>query len=230
MPNSLPQDLSIVPRREWQTQTRDSIFHQHWTPRGHTFGACMSRPNTDWMYVNIPKNASSWTKPLLLEQKFEFYNYHSDKLYHKKALVVLRDPVDRWLSGIAEYFTLYYPHMAAGHFTPSVFDLVFDRVTFDDHTEKQVKFIQGLDTDHCTFMMCDDKYRQNFSNFVRERMGDNRYDRYEYQHVSDDSPERRQFKILLNEAMLDRPKYLEQIKNYFAADYRLIEQVKFYGR
>lgn len=199
-----------------------------WQHKGHVYGECMSHPNVDLMYVHIPKNASSWTKPNLQDWGWEFYNYHTDKL-NKPALIVLRDPVDRWLSGIAEYFTLYHPLMSSGHFTQSVFDLVFDRVTFDDHTEKQVKFIQGLDTDQCTFMMCDKNYRTNFSTFIKEHLGTNKYDNYEYQHVSENSPERRQFKMLFNEAIADRPKYLQRIKDHFDEDYRLIEQVKFYG-
>lgn len=197
-----------------------------WQHKGHVYGECMSKPGMDLMYVYIPKNASSWTKPNLKDWGWEFYNYHTDMLC-KHALVVLRDPVDRWLSGIAEYFTLYHPHVE--HMSSVTLDLVFDRVTFDDHTEHQVKFIEGLNTEHCTFMRCDKDYRLNFSNFIKERLGNNKYDRYEYQHVSEDSPDRRKFKKLFSDAMVEEPKYLEQIKNYFADDYKLIEQVKFYG-
>lgn len=180
------------------------------------------------MYVYIPKNASSWTKPNLKDWGWEFYNYHTDHI-NKPALVVLRDPVERWLSGIAEYFTLYHPHMSSGHITQAVFELVFDRITFDDHTEKQIKFLHGLNTDCCTFMMCDKNYRNNFSDFIRTYYGDNKYSRYDYQHVSENSPERKQFKMLFNEAMLDEPKYLTRIREHFEEDYRLIEQVEFYG-
>ena len=199
-----------------------------WQHKGHVYGECMSKEGVNLMYVYIPKNASSWTKPNLRDWGWEFFNYHTDLLY-KDALVVLRDPVDRWLSGIAEYFALYHPHMSTGHFTQSVIDLVFDRVTFDDHTEKQIKFLQGLNTDHCTFMMCDKNYRKNFSDFIKTHCGDNKYDRYDYQHVSENSPTRKQFKMLFNEAINDQPKYLQRIQDYFEEDYRLIEQVQFYG-
>ena len=46
-----------------------------WQHKGHVYGECMSHPDNDLMYVNIPKNASSWTKPNLLDHKFEFYNF-----------------------------------------------------------------------------------------------------------------------------------------------------------
>ena len=83
-------------------------FLEYYQSKGHVFGECMSLPDNDLMYVNIPKNASSWTKPNLLDWKWENYNYHTDNLYHKTAIIVLRDPVERWLSGIAEYLYLYH--------------------------------------------------------------------------------------------------------------------------
>jgi hypothetical protein len=178
------------------------------------------------MYVYIPKNASSWTKPNLKDFGWEFYNYHIDKL-DKHALVVLRDPVDRWLSGIAEYFALYHSKFKIDSWTESVFELVFDRVCFDDHTERQLKFLHGLDTDNCTFFNFD-TYREDFSQWITEHYGENKYDRYEYQHVSEQDPVRREFKEIFRNA-INNSKYLEQIKNFYANDYQLINSVKYYG-
>jgi len=54
------------------------VFLKEWTNRGHIYGECMSHRDSDLMYVNIPKNASSWTKPNLKDWGWEFYNYHTD--------------------------------------------------------------------------------------------------------------------------------------------------------
>jgi hypothetical protein len=197
-----------------------------WQHKGHVYGECMSGPNHDLMYVYIPKNASSWTKPNLIDWGWEFYNYHTDNL-SKHALVVLRDPVERWLSGIAEYLTLYHTDMQAPFYETE--RLIFDRVTFDDHTEKQVKFLEGLDTDNCTFMMCEGGYRANFSNFIAMHLGDNKYFKYDYQHVSESCLNRSRFKRIFRTLLDNNPKYLERIKQHFADDYKLIEQVNFYG-
>lgn len=187
----------------------------------------MSHPDSEFMYVYIPKNASSWTKPNLKDFGWEFYNYHTDFL-PKHALVVLRDPVERWLSGIAEYFTLYHPTFPPCDWTHSTLDLVFDRVCFDDHTEHQISFLHGLDTDNCTFFLADKDYRCNFSRWVTENYNENKYDKYDYQHVSEDSRERRQFKAIFRNTILNS-KYLDKIKNYYAEDYALINSVKLYG-
>jgi hypothetical protein len=186
----------------------------------------MSKPDIDLMYVYIPKNASSWTKPNLLDHGWEFYNYHTDNL-DKPALVVLRDPVDRWLSGIAEYMALYQSNFRL--LFQETEDLVFDRIVFDDHTERQVKFLHGLDTERCTFMMCDENYRNNFSEFIAEHYGVNKYARYEYQHVSEEDETRRRFKTLFRRILEREPKYVRRLTDYYEDDYRLIEQVQFYG-
>jgi hypothetical protein len=186
----------------------------------------MSHPNSALMYVHIPKNASSWTKPNLLDWGWEYYNYHTDGL-NKHALVILRDPIDRWLSGIAEYLTLYHPTMQVPF--KETADLIFDRVTFDDHTEKQVKFLHGLNTDNCTFMRCDSNYRSNFSNFIATKLGDNRYHNYAYQHTSENCPSRSKFKRIFAQLVESEPKYLKRIQDHFAEDYQLLNQITFYG-
>lgn len=203
----------------------DAGFLNSWEHKGHVYGECMSKSDTDLMYVHIPKNASSWTKPNLQDFKWEFYNYHTDHL-DKHAIVVLRDPVDRWVSGIAEYLALYHPDFILHNLEGLA--LIFDRICFDDHTERQVNFIHGLDTDRCTFFRCDSYYREDFSTFLDEHGMPNRYHKYEPQHVSELSPVRSKFKnIFLKE--IQNPKYLKAVKDYFAADYNLINNIKFYG-
>lgn len=203
----------------------DAGFLHSWTHKGHTYGECMTHHSTDLMYVHVPKNASSWTKPNLKDFGWEFYNYHTDGL-NKTAIVVLRDPVDRWISGIAEYLTLYHSDFILND--TEVINLIFDKICFDDHTERQVNFLHGLDTNRCIFFRCDEYYRHNFSKFLDEQGMANRYHRYEYQHVSDVSPIRKKFKNIFNNE-IKNPKYLKAVKDYFAADYELINLVKFYG-
>lgn len=197
-----------------------------WQHKGHVYGECMSHKDSDLMYVYIPKNASSWTKPNLRDWGWEFFNYRTDNL-NKHALVVLRDPVERWLSGIAEYLTLYHKDMQRPWQETEA--IIFDRVTFDDHTEKQVKFLTGLDTDNCTFIMCDSNYRANFSKFIAERLGDNRYYNYAYQHTSESCINRSRFKRIFTQILNNEPKYLERIREHFAEDYDLLKQITFYG-
>ena len=203
-------------------------FLEYHRAKGHIFGECMTHPDSDLMYVNIPKNATSWTKPNLVDFGWEFYNYHTDNLYHKTAMVVLRDPVERWASGIAEYLYLYHRDWTINAFTIEMLDLIFDKIAFDDHTESQVYFIEGLDLSRCVFFKFDENYQQNFSNFLTENGMPNKYHSYEKQHVSDNEPVRKQFKEIFTQA-LQNSKYRNQVEDYFRQDLKLIEQTQFYG-
>ena len=146
-------------------------YHQ---ARGHIFGECMSHNDSEYMYVYIPKNATSWTKPNLLDFGWEFYNYHTDNL-NKTALVVLRDPVERWLSGIAEYLYLYHRDFITSDLNKAVRELVFDKIAFDDHTERQLYFIEGLDPAKCIFFKFGSEYRSQFSEFLNTINMPNKY-------------------------------------------------------
>ena len=200
-------------------------FVEYYKTKGHVFGECMSEPGTDLMYINIPKNASSWTKLNLTDCGWEIYNYHTDNLYHKHAMVVLRDPVERWLSGIAEYLYLYHRNLDLAHISNSFCDLIFDRVAFDDHTDLQVLFLQGIDLGNCTFFNCDLDYKKNFSDVLAHHGIQNSYDQCEYQHVTAHDPDRKKFKDFFQKVMEKNSKYHDSIKLYFAKDYELIKKV-----
>ena len=204
-------------------------FLEYYKTKDHIFGECMSKPDSDLMYVHIPKNASSWTKPNLLDWEWEFYNYHTDNLYHKHALIVLRDPVDRWLSGIAEYMYLKHRDLDLAKISNAMLDLIFERIAFDDHTEQQILFLQNLDLNRCTFFWCDETYRGKFSKYLEQTNMPNKYYKYNYQHVTAQEPVRNNFKKFFTHTINNNSKYLKQLQWYFSKDYKLIESVKFYA-
>ena len=220
-------NINLDIRDRPQSYTGPSLFHQHWSPRGHTFGTCMTRPDSSIMYVNIPKCASSWTKPNLLDLKWEFFNYHKDNIKHKQAMVVLRNPLERWLSGICEYFALYHPDLDLSEARKPFYELVLDVVTFDDHTEKQVYFIEGLDPNKCVYFVCDDSYRLYFQQFLINQGYPNRYAGYNYQHVTNESEVRLRFKKYFT-PLLENKKYIDHIMNHYKLDYELINSVQFW--
>lgn len=208
----------------------DAGFLKQWISKGHTFGECMSHPDTNLMYIYIPKNATSWTKPNLQDWNWEVYNYHTDTVVkNKQAMVVLRDPLERWISGIAEYLYLHHYDVNPWEFTTHMINLIFDRVCFDDHTEKQISFLHGIERKNCIFFKCDENYRLNFSDFLNTQGMSNQYFKYDLQHVSADSKLRNDFKNLFKQQIEKHSRYREAIEWYFDDDYNLINSVKFYG-
>jgi hypothetical protein len=195
-----------------------------WVTKGHEFGTCMSHHDSHLMYINIPKNASSWTKPNLKDWGWQFYNFYKDQV-EKTAIVVLRDPMERWVSGIAEYLTLYHPTIGAPFHETA--ELIFDRVCFDDHTERQIRFLDGIRTSDCIFLQCDENYRAKFGQLLTEHGMPNRYQNYEYQHTSEKCPIRSRHKRIFAEYIKDT-KYYDKVRDYYKEDYKLINSVKFY--
>jgi len=206
-----------------------SNFYDYWERKGHWFGECMSGPELNWMYVKIPKNASIWTREILLKNNLEFYHYHKVGFYHKHALVILRDPVDRWVSGISEYFTRYHGYIDLTSINETFVEFLMDVITVDDHTEKQIYFIDGLDINNCTFLYCDDNFRTNFASWMKNEQGiENQYQDSPYRNVGVKSAIRSKFQPFFKQ-LLDNPKYIDKIKQHYKQDYELINSVKFYG-
>ena len=128
--------------------------NQH-TARGFTPGGMFVKDNL--IYIPIPKNSSSYIGQLLLKNGWSIGNFLTTDLTNKQIIVLIRNPIDRWVSGMAQY--LCSSLLKNGRTSDDIIknwnsivqDLVFDRIIFDDHTEKQVYFIQSVPRENCVF-------------------------------------------------------------------------------
>lgn len=202
-------------------------MHKYWQHKGHEYGLCLVSPDQQLKYVNIPKCASSATKQALEAANWHYGVYHDNPVIAKAhSIIVLRDPIERWLSGICEYFTLYHSSIDVSMFNPAFFDLIIEQTTVDDHTEKQVYFIDALDINNCTFFKCDSEYSINLAKFLHDRAC--QVPTMTQVHVTNDSEIRSKFKKIF-QPLLENPKYLTRIIQHYAQDYQLINSVTFYG-
>ena len=111
-------------------------MENRWQHKGHPRGQHLLSPCEKYAMVQIPKNSSSYWEVWLQQLGWTLhYNAHTPA---QTLLVQLRDPVERWVAGIAEYCYLY--HNDAHFDTPTASRLFEDRVVFDDHTECQNYF------------------------------------------------------------------------------------------
>jgi len=186
-----------------------------WAHLGHTLGECWNDTNKSLTFVHIPKNASSFVKGCLLSSG----NFtHSDSLViADHYLVALRDPIDRWISGIAQFMNDENNQSSTLH------DLV-DRVTIDDHTELQTYFLKGVDLDRCTFIQVDKNLRTNLSAW---------FNKQGYVVDMDNIPNINEGNRLLKDrfaAMVDGNSQIKlKLVTHYEQDYALINRVKFYG-
>ena len=202
-----------------------------WKHKGHVYGECMSLPGKDLMYVYIPKNASSWTKPNLQDWGWEFYNYHTDQL-NKTAIVVLRDPVDRWISGFATYASSWIlgKDYGSDHFVEdynSLSDrLIFDNLVFDDHTTPQSNFVEFLPkVKPVTHFRLGKDTVANISRYAQQNLNISDVDA----NVSEDHYDQQQISKFIRNRLTNRPDLIERINEQYANDFNLIDSVNFYN-
>jgi hypothetical protein len=190
-----------------------------WASVGHHLGECWVDNSKSLTYINIPKNASSYMKACLMGSNTS-WTYHDHFVVGQQNLVLLRDPIDRWCSGMAQ--SLFNSGIEVSN------DSVFNHITFDDHTELQTYFLQGVDLTNTVFFLVNDHLTENLTNWS-ESNGNvfNTKNISKYNASSDDN--RANLKQRFLDAIANYPEYMLKLKKHFADDYNLINQVEFYG-
>lgn len=119
----------------------------HLVARGYTPGSGVMSPEGVFC-LHIPKNASTYLTNLLVHNGWQHTTIGNPNI--TKQMVVLRDPIDRWVSGFATYAAswLLGPSYGSSNFcndyTELTSRLIFDQIVFDDHTTHQVQFVDQL--------------------------------------------------------------------------------------
>lgn len=192
-----------------------------WQHLGHTLGECFYCGSASATYVHIPKNASSFIKSCLFSTQDWF---HSEKLIHNDLFIVaLRDPIERWCSGIAQFASSEVNQ----HLTMN--ELV-EQITWDDHTELQTYFLQGVDLNKAVFFRVDRNLRANIGRWLNERGYNINVDELPDLNTSESNgiqALKQRFQSLMGTVDGMSPIKLKLLKHY-ADDYDLIARVKFY--
>ena len=186
-----------------------------WAHLGHHLGECWVDSDKSITFVPIPKNASSFVKGCLLGSN---HFIHNDNLaIANQYLITLRDPFERWISGVAQFIATESNNKLNPH------DLI-NKITFDDHTELQTYFLQGIDLDRCIFLRVDQNLRTNIKQWLIE----NNY-QVDINLVPNINEGKQIFKNWVT-AMIDTNHQLKlKLTEHYAQDYELINRVKFYG-
>ena len=208
--------------------------------------------NSNWYcYVSIPKVASSYLKLALPGHVFDIWNWQwyekSGEVPSKqivKYIIVLRDPIERWITGAVEYWHRIYPNR--NWMTQDLHD-IFAQIEFDKHTRPQSDFVHLVDLDRTIWlwMGLDIDISQWFINqgisltFVpdhEKNIGRKRskvyFDRRGNQvqkNMSDviEGPDIQMIYNQLKSSIESNTLYQQQIKNFYKKDYNLIQSVRF---
>jgi hypothetical protein len=217
--------------------------------RGFGYGSGVINPPHDRFIVNIPKNASSyildwasrhgWRAALAAD-----YNSISE------VIVILRDPVERWISGISQYICTYIQSvhgpngpvidgmlvtehdyfLTADLFIKQYTDLTerlfIDAASrFDDHVWPQSELIKGLlPAAKTTYFYLDNDLNAHLAQYLgfSEFVGVDR-------NQGSDNPEQKKIQEFFQDRLLTRPELKQRLMRHYQDDYDLIGSVEFYG-
>lgn len=208
-----------------------------------------NRPGTHWhrhpygqsvrlgqhFYVPVPKSASTWCKQIwTLGQPFDFLAGEHDL----DAVVILRDPIERWVAGFAQCQVGNHPSVD-DHWERLGWDWVFDTVVFDNHTEPQVSFLAGIEVDRTTWFRMDDYLEDHMLWWMQDHMGVDRSavktDRYRSQDqaapVFDDGAVGRsqtEIAAMAKHALASIPGASDRIRDFYKEDFDLYHTVEYY--
>ena len=210
--------------------------------RGYGYGSGILSPDHDRFLVNIPKNASSYM--------LDWANRHGwtsavvvDGNDIKEIIVCVRDPVQRWVSGVGQYLTSYVLNVTGAYswetgpgsddqqisgddfianYNQVVERLLFDNLArLDDHVWPQVEFFENLlPAVPRKFFYID----QDFDQRIGEYLGFSPVHNLD-RNRADSNPDTHKIQTFIRHRLNTRPELEQRVRQAYARDYKLIKQV-----
>jgi hypothetical protein len=210
--------------------------------RGYGYGSGILSPDHDRFLVNIPKNASSymldwanrhgWTSAVVVQ---------SNDI--KEIIVCVRDPVQRWISGVGQYLTSYVLNVTGAYswetgpgpddqqisgddfvanYNQVIERLLFDNLArLDDHVWPQIEFFENLlPTVPRKFFYIDQDFDQRIGEYLGFLPVHN-LDR----NRADSNLDTHKIQTFIRHRLNIRPELEQRVRKAYARDYKLIKQV-----
>jgi hypothetical protein len=204
-------------------------------------GLPMVDPSGQRVYVPIPKNASTSIVEALRVEGWRHAQLPDPSFDIKEMIIVLRDPIQRWISGMSQYIrtsilspigpngpvmaqnlgTAHDYHMEILQFQEQYTDLV-ERIIysqcdrFDDHVWPQSSFLPDLPTAQRRYIIMDQDFEQKTKDILQINM----------LHLNDRDQEWRLKKLQqwFGQRLLLRPELEQRIRDRYQRDYDLIKE------
>lgn len=219
---------------------------EFWTRGNHTQqvvrsqGLCNDIVGTHYSYIPIGKVASTFMSEFLAQLKWinTAYNYNDVDKHRtpKKYMVILRDPVERWCSGIVEYLVNHRSFIEGrdNHGWTlqdrEMLDFIFGVAKFDRHTCSQVDYLHGLDTNDCVFFKLDNNFEDTMKRFAEKELHSPINDVIirDFAYNTSERETHKKLRNTIDFQIKNNPRYMKRIKDHFADDLVLFNQVTFY--
>ena len=161
----------------------------------------------------------------------------------KEIIVCVRDPVQRWVSGVGQYLTSYVLNVTGAYswetgpgsddqqisgddfianYNQVVERLLFDNLArLDDHVWPQVEFFENLlPTVPRKFFYID----QDFDQRIGEYLGFSPVHNLD-RNRADSNPDTHKIQTFIRHRLNTRPELEQRVRKAYARDYKLIKQV-----
>lgn len=203
---------------------------EHLVGRGYTPGSGIISPEGVFC-LHIPKNASTYLTNLLVNNGWRHTHINDSAIV--KQILVLRDPVERWVSGFATYSASWIlgPSYGSDNFNTDFNELtervIFDQLVFDDHTTPQIEFVNQLNTslDTTCFALNRDLKKNLESYLGTELISNEELDRNATENNYDTKQIAKKMEFVLSQNPLYKAKVVEKYRD----DYALICRTNFYN-
>jgi hypothetical protein len=202
---------------------------QYLEPRGYVPGGGLTS-STGTFYLNIPKNASTYLTNILRANGWENCILNDRGPAIAGAIVVLRDPVERWISGFATYASSWLLGYGYGsdHWVQDYNRLaeriIFDNLEFDDHTTPQVDYIAQLPSNLPIkyFVLNQATIVNDIAQYTGLDIQVTEVDG----NVSGNNYDQRQITQFMRDRITKNPELTDKIIGHYKRDFDLIDSVK----
>jgi hypothetical protein len=213
--------------------------------KGYGYGSGVLSPDASQFIVNIPKNASSYILDWAGRHHWHATEIlsHPDNSVVQEIVVVLRDPLQRWISGMGQYLTSYVLNVTGAYswntgpgpddqfmsgeefivnYNPVVERLLFDNLErHDDHVWPQIEFFENLlpGVPRKYFFM-DQEFNTKFGDYLR------------FKHIDgldsnsgSTNPHTEKVQQFIKSRLNNRPELKQRVIDAYTRDYKLIKEI-----
>lgn len=195
----------------------------------HNMGSFLTSDECEYGYIPISKNASKITRRYVstkLGWSWKYAKGHFNNTEDKKFIVILRNPVDRWISGITEHIVRFYGFMDVKNI-----DFFINKKILDEHTEPQTSFLEGLDLSKCVFFKLNASLLENLDDFAKHNVkGYKDVPKVsDITHVDSKKELKNQMKIRIRN-LLQEKNCTDLIAQFYMKDCELFNNTKYYEK
>jgi hypothetical protein len=181
---------------------------------------------TQYQYLPILKNAHSWAKTLL-ETNLQFTKTDRNKILPiGKFIVILRDPVERWIAGAAQCLSVYDADSCKDLVSNDNFiKLLCDIGRIDGHTNRQLDVFFDFNIKQCIFFKCDSTLEPTMHHFIKTISNrDTVIPCNQYHSLEEGNDSKKIVYQALTERLQDK-EYFDRVNKYVSPDIKLFEYI-----